>query len=181
VVVVLVDFVLDFDREVGVVEDVRDEGQGGRVIDRDRKTVAYLQRAVEESESHHRSHKAVMYFHIGLSAPSERGDQSELIDLMAAVRDRDADNVVVDVQLAHSETHYRMVPMTSSERIRLRQRQLQVATLFFPVDDDRNPLQDLPPNLRYQEIQASDGGAVSFDGMLLFVGERPCASIVGQI
>ncbi|PCG99629.1 Hypothetical protein PENO1_044140 [Penicillium occitanis (nom. inval.)] len=124
-----------------------------------------------------------MYFHIGLSAPWERGDQSELVDLMAAVRDRDADNVVVDVQLSHSETHYRMVPMTSSERIRRRQRQrqLQVATLFFPVDDDRNPLQDLPPNLRYQEIQASDGGAVSFDGMLLFVGERPCASIVGQI
>lgn len=71
--------------------------------------------------------------------------------------------------------------MTNSERIRRRQRQLQAATLFFPVDDDRNPLQDLPPNLRYQEIQATDGGAVSFDGMLLFVGERPYASIVGLI
>lgn len=118
VVVALVDFVLDFDHEVGVVEDARDEGQGGRVIDRDRRKVACLQRGVEENEGHHRSHKAVMYYHTGLSAPCERGDQSELIDLMAEVRDRDADNVVVDVQLSHSETHYRMVPMTSSERIR---------------------------------------------------------------
>lgn len=96
----LVDFVLDFDREVGVVEDVLDEGQDGRVIDRDQRKVACLQRGVEENESHHRSHKAVTYFHIGLSAPCERGDQRELIDLMAEVRDRDEDNVVVvDVQL----------------------------------------------------------------------------------
>lgn len=176
--VVLVDFVPDFDREVGGAEDVRDEGQGAWVTDRDQKKVACLQRGVGDNESH-RSHKAVMCFHIGLSAPWERGDQTELIDLMAEVWDRDEDNV--NVQLSHSETHYRMDLKMSSGRIHRQRRRLQVANLSYRDDDDCNRLQGLRPTLRCQEIRATDGGASSFDGRLLSVGERPCASIVGRI
>jgi hypothetical protein len=160
VLVVLVDFVPDFDREVDVAEDARDEGQGARVADRDRKKVACLQRGVEDNESH-RSHKAVMCFHTGLSAPCERGDQTVLIDLMAEVWDRDEDNV--DVQLSHSETHYRMDLTMNSGRMHRQLRRLQVASLSYRDDDDCNRLQGLQPILRCQEIRATDGGASSFE------------------
>ena len=125
VVVVLADFVLDFDRDVGVVGGASDEGQDGRAADRDRRRAACLLRAAGENGHHQDSHKAVMYFRIGLGDPCERGDQNELIDPMAGVRDRDEDNGVVDVQMSHSETRAWMALTTNSGRIRQRQQQRQ--------------------------------------------------------